>query len=175
ADFRIDFIDKLKNKLSTIPYDSDHYAISFTIDCCDSTNGIRTQQNLNHKNLSIKEIDSHISKLEEFVVEAIDAVIPKSRPLTNRGCLRYVNNKIRRLHRHKSSLLSCLTKIGSVNRLLRYFKYKEPPSIADLVISKYNNTLLTEDVLNSEDLIEKDNKVFIAGIACKAQCSRELL
>ncbi|KAI4474978.1 hypothetical protein M0802_015359, partial [Mischocyttarus mexicanus] len=90
ADFRIDFIDKLKNKLITIPYDSDHYAISFTIDCCDSTNGIRTQQNLNHKNLSIKEIDSHISKLEEFVVEAIDAVIPKSRPLTNRGCLRYV-------------------------------------------------------------------------------------
>ncbi|KAI4487754.1 hypothetical protein M0802_011859 [Mischocyttarus mexicanus] len=45
--------------------------------------------------------------------------------------------------------------------------YKEQLSIADLVISKDNNTLLTEDVLNSEDLIEKDNKLFITHMPAK--------
>ncbi|KAI4482510.1 hypothetical protein M0802_013642 [Mischocyttarus mexicanus] len=40
-------------------------------------------------------------------------------------------------------------------------EFRQPPCIADLAIYKNNRTLLTLDVLNSEDLIKKDNKLII--------------
>ncbi|KAK2574879.1 hypothetical protein KPH14_012968, partial [Odynerus spinipes] len=62
-----------------------------------------------HRNLSIKEIDEYILKIEHNIVKAIEDRVPKVKHRETTEC--YRNNKIRKLEKVKSSLITQLNKI----------------------------------------------------------------
>ncbi|XP_074112249.1 uncharacterized protein LOC141535960 [Cotesia typhae] len=65
------------------------------------------------RNLTIKEIDDNILKLEEQILEAIESTVPRIKKDTKRGCQKYVNSKIKKLHKHKSILVVELFKCNN--------------------------------------------------------------
>ena len=60
------------------------------------------------RNLTNDEIDSHIGKIDNALLAAIETVVPKYKPQDN--TLNYVNTKIKKLHKYKSYLISTLNK-----------------------------------------------------------------
>lgn len=139
VDSRIEVSDLRNGKLKVLPYDGDHNAILLTI-CTNRTfQGLpepptpasvasfrRTKWDKftkyleekaaqepripHNRNLTIEEIDSAITNMEELIMDAIDKAVPKVKPTRDQLNL-YVNNRIKKLHRYKSKLLSILFSI----------------------------------------------------------------
>ncbi|CAG5088283.1 Similar to ORF1: Nucleic-acid-binding protein from transposon X-element (Drosophila melanogaster) [Cotesia congregata] len=133
-DMRIDVEDLINGKLITLPYDSDHWAISLTIFIeVESTDFTHNQDSnrkaLNYKkanwnkfgrnlldnytdecsvpydrNLSIEEIDNHIIELENKIVNSIQATVPTIKKKDD-YFIKYSNRKINKLHAYKSFLI----------------------------------------------------------------------
>ncbi|XP_053593741.1 uncharacterized protein LOC128667485 [Microplitis demolitor] len=159
ADSRITLRGLINGKLITLPYDSDHNAISFKIDCNNFLKGISSitptpvrynykkanwtrfadhlenniTEHLPHdRNLTINEIDTNILKLENYIQDAISTTIPIVKDNTKKGCQKYVNHKIIKLHRYKSALVAEL------------FKNKDNKEQVKTVIKMVNKQLITE-------------------------------
>lgn len=133
ADSRLKLENLLANKLKTLDYDSDHRAIKFQInlvandirpeintDCkflknFKKTNWKRFRKNLDalalpmDRNLSNEEIDGTLSELKNNIKKAIEMTTPIYKP--QNSVAKYVNKKIDKLHKTKSSLLSHLNKL----------------------------------------------------------------
>ncbi|KAK2577680.1 hypothetical protein KPH14_012829, partial [Odynerus spinipes] len=147
VDSRIEIIDLQDGKLTTLPYDSDHNAISFSINVntifqgtvipdtptrynYKKTNWEKFSKNLlqsykgqrlaHNRNLSIDEIDNAIVNLEEHIQNAIVATVPKFNFKQN-YCNLYINNRIKKLHSLKSKLITRLFNTQKApNNDLRY-------------------------------------------------------
>ncbi|KAI4475664.1 hypothetical protein M0804_014160 [Polistes exclamans] len=169
-DSRMTVLNAARNKLPTIPYESDHNAIAITFDTISISNGIITpntnpdrynyrianwkkfkqhlQNNYNEqipydRNLSIVEINNYIVKLEDSILKVIDAVIPISEQPKNKGCLRYVNHKIKKLHTYKSKLVTALA-ITDNHNIEQKIRIK--------TVIKFTNNFLAREFRRSESL-----------------------
>ncbi|CAG5084925.1 Similar to RTase: Probable RNA-directed DNA polymerase from transposon BS (Drosophila melanogaster) [Cotesia congregata] len=133
-DMRIDFTNLINGKLQTLPYDSDHLAITLTIsveECApgllNNLNSIPSQFNFkkanwnkfrknilknysevisipSDRNLSIDEIDKYIGQLESKIQDSMISTIPRNKKQDD-YYLKYNNKKIKRLHAYKSYLI----------------------------------------------------------------------
>lgn len=146
ADSRIDILDTISNKVVTVPYDSDHNAISFSIDSNSIFGGLlepptaeprynfkltnweKFSEHLinshdyeipDNRNLSIDEINNYIQLLENNITNAIEAVVPRHERPIKSGCLKYVNSKIKKLQKYKSRLISTLAKTDNNDKTQR--------------------------------------------------------
>ncbi|KAK2577785.1 hypothetical protein KPH14_011604 [Odynerus spinipes] len=147
VDSRIEIIELQDGKLTTLPYDSDHNAISFSINMntifqgtvilgiptrynYKKTNWEKFSENLlqsykdhrlaHNRNLSINEIDNAIVNLEDHIQKAIVFTVPKFYFKQN-YCNLYINNRIKKLHRLKSKLITRLFNTHKApNNDLRY-------------------------------------------------------
>ncbi|CAG5093147.1 Protein of unknown function [Cotesia congregata] len=238
-DTRIEIKELSSNGLlKTLPYDSHHNAIYFTIDTNKTfmglassppptirynykrTNWRKFAEDLlyNHKNqipsdknLTISEIDSHILNLEKEITTTIIKIVPKVEADTKKGCLKYVNNTIKKLQAMKSKLISekfratnqeekyrlnqlikeinkkltkefqksetayWTAKTKSINyrdsakffpRINRFFRYREPPRVDNLTISK-DSPLLTDEIINDPETSKIDGKHLITHSTAK--------
>lgn len=130
ADFRLDINNGLNNSLQSIPFESDHNAISFkvslnrleielnTSDLSSALNFNKTNwknfQNsfkdncklniLIDKNLNNTEIDETITVVKNLILNAMEQHIPKHK--TQNSTDKYINPKIRKLQKDKNFILS---------------------------------------------------------------------
>ncbi|XP_008555147.1 uncharacterized protein LOC103576621 [Microplitis demolitor] len=137
ADSRIKLTGLNSNKLTTLAYDSDHNAITFNLETAEIFNGITepprhnikfnfkktnwrkltqhlddnyTEKLPHDRNLTVDEINSSILKIEEKIHEAINKIVPRAKIDTKKGCQKYTNNKIKKLHHNKTILIAELFK-----------------------------------------------------------------
>lgn len=131
-DLRIEVNNLSNGKLTTLPYDSDHNAITLTFSVDKAAHDFMMDQDnsaINFKkanwrkfnkhllktyhdeikipsdrNLTVDEIDGFISQLEFIINESIKATIPKIRRQDD-YFLKYKNNNIKKLHALKSFLI----------------------------------------------------------------------
>lgn len=132
-DARLKLLNHVDDKLRTLPYDSDHAALSLVIqldnDHITRINPNDTQLRLNYKstnwkkftgkldnsfttiipdnqNLSINEINNYLSHISEIIMNTINTTVPRIAPRDN--LLKYLNSKIKRFQRNKAALVSLL-------------------------------------------------------------------
>ncbi|XP_015180765.1 PREDICTED: uncharacterized protein LOC107068640 [Polistes dominula] len=189
-DSRLTAYNAVNDKLPTNPYDSDHNAIAMLLDTTNAFGG------LSPANLTIGEINEYIAKLEDTILNAIDAVVPISKRRIRKGCLRFVNTKIKKLHKYKSKLITALAKIDrqelvkefrraessywealakDINfrdpnkffqNISSHFRHKEPPHIDDLLIDR-NNNLYPIEILGPEPATIVNDKIRITQPSTK--------
>lgn len=129
ADARLKFINLINNKLETISYDSDHMAVYMEIETqMPLTNHAPIARPMynrtkwkeftkylddtyeltipNDRNLTTQEIDEHIEQINTQIRNAVENKVPKSTQVVNKNL--YITNKTRKMHKHKSKLLSIL-------------------------------------------------------------------
>ncbi|XP_034944089.1 uncharacterized protein [Chelonus insularis] len=154
CDSRLSLVGLINNKLDTIPYDSDHNGIIFSIDthsifqgiirpppppirfnyrCTkwdDFTDHLLSARNSSDqipadRNLSIEEIDNHIVRLEKMISDSIEATVPKINTNKYNPYVKYVNNRVKKLHSIKSQLLTSMFKVvkaGAGKVLIQEYK-----------------------------------------------------
>ncbi|KAI4480017.1 hypothetical protein M0802_014301 [Mischocyttarus mexicanus] len=165
-DMRICTVDLAEGKLITLPYDSDHNAITLSISLDNSFIALNNsspvaQKHFNYKNanwrkfinylekdsqaqtciphdrnLTIEEIDQYIIELEKIILDAITTTIPKHNPGTTKYYLKYENKTIRKLHACKSALITGIFKNTLLNR--------QGKNKAKKIIKKINKLLQAE-------------------------------
>ena len=124
-------IPNIKNKIKTLPLDSDHTALTFAIEILrnsmvlidphdihhwlnfKATKGKRFTKNLNKnfktffptdKNLTIQEGESFLHQILLTISQAINTSIPTLKP--KNSIHKYLNNNIKKLQKTKSSLIT---------------------------------------------------------------------
>ena len=136
ADSRLKLLNGVRGKAHTLPYDSDHLALSFTFELPDSgvplAHGVVGSHHYDFRNtnwgdftsiaekeftwvipddrnLSIAEIDEGLLHISD----AISSSISKSVPIfkTRSNTMRYINRKIRKLQRDKKTVVSLLHRL----------------------------------------------------------------
>lgn len=158
----------MNGKLRTLPYDSDHNAITFSISLDRNnqelliTNQPRFSFNYKRtkwkafsihldklhnensrpqadRNLTIEEIDKHIGRLESTIIKAIKDKVPKFQP--GKGVHQYVNTKIKKLKSYKSYLI---TKLYKTRQLQNNNHNKAVIKAIKLLIKHFNADLHKE-------------------------------
>lgn len=139
-DARLNLINSPERKTKTLPYDSDHSAISLEISLNDdefqsqnpdeiqprfifkATNWKKFRRNLeetyqelppDNRNLSVDEIDSAILNINSSITTAILNVVPRIKACNNTH--KYVNSTIKKLHKIKSSLISSIHTLSTLD------------------------------------------------------------
>ena len=134
ADARLSLLNGVNGRACTLPYDSDHTAITLRFglsnDGFDFTPCPPLRHRLNYKatkwekfaktivdldditipedrNLAIPEIDEYVHKISSLISDSASIVVPKINT-NNNNTLQYVNHKIRKLQKRKSQLVSLL-------------------------------------------------------------------
>lgn len=135
-DSRLHITDLVNEKLLTLPYESDHNAITFTLNTQSmetrlampitpnarfnykKTNWKKFEEYLQehrddyqipqNRNLTIEEIDNNITALEEHIKKAISKVIPQTTYKQNNYFDKYTSHKIKKFRKIKSTLISKL-------------------------------------------------------------------
>lgn len=111
------------------------------------------------RNLSIPEIDTHITTLNDIILDALNSTVPTRKPTDNMS--RYLNKKIIQLHKQKSSLLTKL------HKLLRNNAITNPSEIIQLKENIKNlNIKLKYQYLKStnqswENLLKKSTYIIL--------------
>lgn len=133
ADARLSLLNGVNGRASTLPYDSDHTAITSRFGLGNDGFNFATcapaRHRLNYKatkwkkfakkiaaldnitipedrNLTIPEIDEYVQKISTLISKSASIVVPKIK--ANDNTLQYVNRKIRKLQKRKSQLVSLL-------------------------------------------------------------------
>lgn len=126
-------INDLSNgKIKTAEYDSDHKALIFSVQLVSNihfekkpdkfnfkaTKWDRFTKNLDDtftsilqedKNLSIEEIDEYIESVSKSIIDTINISVPKFKKQDS--FLKYLNSRIKKLHKNKSELISKLHRL----------------------------------------------------------------
>ncbi|XP_044578967.1 uncharacterized protein LOC123261439 [Cotesia glomerata] len=134
ADSRLNLVNLINNKLKKLNYDSDHRGIlidlnlqkleinsqsveSHTSSLYKKTKWKKFTKHINDnysieiphdRNLNIAEIDEYIEQLNEAIITSIEKIVPKNtaQPKNNY----YITNRLVKLHKQKSQLLTLLHK-----------------------------------------------------------------
>ena len=136
ADSRLKLLNGVGGKADTLPYDSDHLALSLTFELAGGgvpliqaamgsfrldfrnanwdnfSNRIKREFRRhipNDRNLSIAEIDDGLLHINEIISDSIVTSVPPFKARSN--TLRYINRKIRKLQRDKKTIVSLLHRL----------------------------------------------------------------
>ena len=206
-DSRLKIINLNNDKIRTLDYNSDHCALSFTINLSDiaiinnidpnnsyrfifkktkwnkfskKLRKLHNEEIPHNRNLSIHEINNYISNIELSIKKTIDETVPKYNP--NNNVLNYISDKIKKLHRYKSFLVTTLN---------NHYKQAYPPTSHSIpflksIINKINVVLKNEykttytkywetqiatiDHRNSDQFFLKINRYFRPKEQLKIDC-----
>ena len=140
ADSRLAWLDDLNERAQTLPYDSDHAAISLTFEIQNEAfilNGPPCQGiKYNYKatkwdkfkqkvidlyvrdipfdsNLSIAEIEDHLQYITSIIVNTVAVTIPACKYTDSVN--KYINHKIRKIQKNKRYVVSLLHKLHIID------------------------------------------------------------
>lgn len=198
----LEITDLINDKLRTIPHDSDHNAIVFTIALKQrhqitptinhqnfrynykKTNWKKFTAHLRNlhqeinsppenRNLKIEEIDTYLAILESIINKAIIDKIPKFQPGPRDGALKYVNNRIKKLHNKKSRLITELhaaqnqprrrdhhDNIIRIKRIIKLINMELDKEFKKAITSYYTALHQSINFRNSDTFFPKLNKIF---------------
>lgn len=201
ADNRIKFHDTpAPNLLKSFKYDSDHRAakISISIPSTDFFLFDEVPPNIkynfskadwkkfkktllekdpvvipNDRNLTTDEIDDHISKLNTYILEAIETTIPRIDDNFN-STDRYITPKIRNLRKQKSSLITQINRLSNLrnytqandaiiknlNKALKNIRYEIKKAFQESISSYWKNRVSKISLQNHNDLFPSINRIF---------------
>ena len=145
SDARLNLLNAIGGKAHTLPYDSDHLALSLTYELyggCIPQVGAEAEihrydfrnaswgdfsRNVeknfcgnipSNRNLTIAMIDKGLYHINEAINDSIASSIPRFKAYSN--TLRYINRRIRRLQRDKKSIVSLLHRLHILDPLTHW-------------------------------------------------------
>ncbi|XP_015435693.1 PREDICTED: uncharacterized protein LOC107191219 [Dufourea novaeangliae] len=164
ADSRLMLANSYNGKASTLPYDSDHSAISLEFEILNDYLSLQTISDDGHRfnfkatkwdkfakfiaqsyisdipfdrNLSIHEIDSHLHTINGVIVQAIHAKVPKFKVINSTA--RYLNQKIRKLQKDKSYIVSLLHDLHVIDPLSKLALTRKAKSTLKVLVNALKN------------------------------------
>ncbi|KAK2582806.1 hypothetical protein KPH14_008895 [Odynerus spinipes] len=193
VDSRLQLKNLQDGKIDTLTYDSDHRAIVIEIQTelthiptttaprllYKATKWNRFTGYLNDeyqiiipddRNLTKQEIDEHIDQISKHIQNAIDKKVPKADKKNKPN--QYISNKIKKLHNHKSKLLTTLhamqktnypaseLTINYIKSLLKLTKEKIQEEIKANIEAHWTKIMNKIDYKNPDKFFPVINKVF---------------
>ena len=140
ADSRLIWLNDLGNRAQTLPYDSDHEAISLTFELQNDAGIVVGRAEKGHRynykstkwdkfkgrvaelhernipddvNLSIADIDDHIRYINDIIERSVASTVPMFKHSDSVN--KYLNSRIRKLQKNKSKVVSLLHKLHIVD------------------------------------------------------------